>query len=217
VLHQQGTSIVLARPPRALGPVSYEVHQSTLSSASVVLSAQARFEPSRDMMESGLVSVKPDRLAPGTYDVPTTFDRTGRTLPLSPLGNERAALYVQKFPRSRREVRFEPRRKDPISAPSPNRYAPLSRVDTINIAGPSALPLEGHAAQTRNALTSNRASGLGSIRATLTFGAATAQVRPPMPISPRSPVSRNSPVLGSPSSGSHVQASTLRSASMHSD
>lgn len=128
---------------------------------------------------------------PGKYDgYRSQFDTAGKTPTLSPYFEARRSrmrLWSSSDPSFalsagatiREDARGSPPsfKKQPFAAPSPVRYAPLSRADICNIAGPPALLLDRTSAHGRSALSQPSAAGIGSLPATRLYGLHRACVR----------------------------------------
>lgn len=187
VFHFPGTSLVLNKP---VVTSSFTFGPSNFTTAHrLALSSGVRFGSSHQEQ-------KHPQPGPGYYDyaTPTPFDTAGKRTSLSPFFEARrthmlsssskpdSSLVSGSLDRLSRSTssatddRTAPYRKEPVTAPSPVRYAPLSRFDMCNIAGPPALLFERHSAQARSALTSASASGLGSLPATRLYSVHRARV-----------------------------------------
>ncbi|KAG8459407.1 hypothetical protein KFE25_013043 [Diacronema lutheri] len=172
VFHFPGTSFVLDKPitnTSASSLSSFPIRGISTSTSGVrfAVTHQDRVAP---------------RPGPGAYDyhLPTSFDVAGMPPKLSPLGEARSAhmrATSELGQPSRVSERVAPLKKEPVSTPSPVRYAPLSRADMANIAGPPALLFDRHSADTRSALTNARASGLGSLPATRLYSVHRARIQ----------------------------------------
>mmetsp|Transcript_9460 Transcript_9460/g.27636 ORF Transcript_9460/g.27636 Transcript_9460/m.27636 type:complete len:266 (+) Transcript_9460:41-838(+) len=184
VFHREGSTLVLAHPPTSLGPTSYATGKRPFETrGKASMSSSVRFASS--FQED--VAPSP---GPGYYDPYTSeFDRMSGGQRLLPYGAARRDFISKtraSFPNTDSlrpspggySARASPYiKKDPVSMPSPFRYAALSRNDVHNIAGAPALLLERHDRDARTTACSTRASSLHNLTAKRMYGVGRAIVK----------------------------------------